>query len=156
MDSIFDDMLDMLNTPPVDNGMVFESLLKIGFLTGSMAFGTNRADSDYDIVYSVDDSSKVAELIKGFEKTNSDYFAGYFINIGDKQINLIPVHPHEYLPWYLATKAMTATLKQSGIQDPIRKYSVFMGIVSLFKGTVEQRSNLEAYNEVKKLIAEGF
>lgn len=133
---------------------MINKLLKVGFLTGSRAFGTNRDDSDYDIVYSVDDSQKINDIIGGMERSPSEYFSGYFIRADDgKQINLIPVHPHEYLPWYLATKAMTSTLKQSGIADPIRKYSVFMGIVSLFKGTVEQRGSLDEYAIVKKNIA---
>ncbi len=131
-------------------------LLKIGFLTGSRAFGTSREDSDYDVVYSIDDSQKITDILGDAKRSPSDYFAGYFVIDGDKQINLIPVHPHEYLPWYLATKAMTATLKQSGIIDPIRKYSVFMGIVSLFKGTVEQRGQLSAYASVKEEIAKNF
>ena len=131
-------------------------LLKIGFLTGSRAFGTNRVDSDYDVVYSIDDSQKIADILGDAKRSPSDYFAGYFVKDGDKQINLIPVHPHEYLPWYLATKAMTATLKQSGIVDPIRKHSVFMGIVSLFKGTVEQRGQLSAYASVKEEVAKNF
>ena len=131
-------------------------LLEVGFLTGSRAFGTNREDSDYDVVYSIEDSQKITDIIGDAKRSPSDYFAGYFEKDGDKQINLIPVHPHEYLPWYLATKAMTATLKQSGIVDPIRKYSVFMAIVSLFKGTVEQRGPLSAYASVKEEIAKSF
>jgi len=135
---------------------VLTKLLEVGFLTGSRAFGTNREDSDYDVVYSIEDSQKIADIIGDSEKISSDYFAGYFVKDGYKQINLIPVHPHEYLPWYLATKAMAATLKQSGIVDPIRKYSVFMGIVSLFKGTVEQRGKLSAYTSIKEEIAKRF
>jgi predicted nucleotidyltransferase len=131
-------------------------LLEIGFLTGSRAFGTSREDSDYDVVYSIEDSQKVADIIGDAERSPSGYFAGYFVKDGNKQINLIPVHTHEYLPWYLATKAMAVTLKQSGIVDPIRKYSVFMGIVSLFKGTVEQRGPLSAYASVKEEIANSF
>jgi len=129
-------------------------LLEVGFLTGSRAFKTFRWNSDFDIVYSIDDSYKIEEIIKGKEKHPSGYFAGYTINVDDRTINLIPVHPHEYLPWYLATKAMTVTLKQSGIVDPIKKYSVFMGIVSLYKGTVEQQGNLDAYDKVKERIRE--
>ena len=129
--------------------MMLDELLKIGFLTGSRAFGTARDDSDYDVVYSIEDSARIAEVIGSNETTQSDYFAGYYIHADGKQINLIPVHPHEFLPWYLATKAMTATLKSSGINDPIRKYAIFSGIVALYKGTVEQRSNLAAYAQIK-------
>lgn len=132
--------------------MMLDKLLEIGFLTGSQAFGTARENSDYDVVYSIEDSQEIGEIIKGLERKPSEYFSGYFVIDGDKQINLIPVHPHEYLPWFLATKAMTATLKQSGITDPIKKYSVFMGIVSLFKGTVEQHRRLSGYIELKERL----
>jgi len=132
--------------------MMLDKLLEIGFLTGSRAFGTNHDDSDYDIVYSVEDSQRINEVIEGLEKTPSDYFAGYYINTEGKHINLIPVHPHEFLPWYLATKAMTATLKTSGITDTINKYSVFMGIVSLYKGTVPKLHNLSAYINLKEML----
>lgn len=127
-------------------------LLEVGFLTGSRAFGTARPDSDFDIVYSIEQSPKISAIIEGIEKYPSDYFAGYYVNIDSQQVNLIPVHPHEYLPWYLATKAMTASLTISGIDNPIDKYSVFSGMVSLFKATTKKRANLAAYMEVEKWI----
>jgi hypothetical protein len=130
--------------------MIRDELLKTGFLTGSRAFGTNRDDSDYDIVYSVVDGAIIARLIEGRETTASDYFAGYYFRDDDSaQVNLIPVHPHEFLPWYLATRAMKETLKISGIDSPIKKYSVFMGIVSLYKGTVQEEGSVNNYNKVK-------
>jgi len=133
--------------------MIRDELLKIGFLTGSRAFGTNRNESDYDIVYSVVDSHIVARLIEGREKTPSDYFAGYyFYDTDGAQVNMIPVHPHEFLPWYLATRAMKETLKISGIDSPIKKYAVFMGIVSLYKGTVQEEGTVNNYNKVKHNI----
>jgi hypothetical protein len=130
--------------------MIRDELLKIGFLTGSRAFGTNREDSDYDIVYSVVDSCLISKVIEGRETTPSDYFAGYCFRDDDSAlINLIPVHPHEFLPWYLATRAMKETLKISGIDSPIKKYAVFMGIVSLYKGTVQEEGMVNNYNKVK-------
>lgn len=129
---------------------VLGKLLSYGFITGSVAFGTNRPDSDIDFVYAIDDSHYINEIIKDFPRTPSDYFAGYFINVNGEQINLIPVHPHEFLPWYLATKAIAETLKISGIVDPIKKYAVFQGIVCLFKGTVKECGSLSEYEKVKR------
>jgi len=131
---------------------ILSRLLDVGFLTGSRAFGTERDGSDYDICYSIDDSNFINVIIEGMERHPSDYFSGFFISCDGININLIPVHPHEYLCWYLATKAMKATLVISGIDNPIGKYSVFMGIVSLYKGTVKQRGNLSSYNKVKSYI----
>jgi predicted nucleotidyltransferase len=129
-----------------------EKLLLWGFLTGSQAFGTAREDSDIDIVYSIQDSDKIAEIIGSAEKTPSSYFAGYTIDDNGKQVNLIPVHPHEFLPWYLATKALTATLKDSGIIDPIKKHAVFQGIVCFFKATVSELGNINQYDKLKDRI----
>lgn len=131
---------------------MINKLLEIGFLTGSRAFGTNREDSDYDIVYSIEDSVQISDIITGLEQVPSKYFSGYYVKHEEKQINLVPVHPHDFLPWYLATKAMEATLIQSEIVDPIKKYAVFMGIVSLYKGTVEQRRTLSEYKKIKEKI----
>lgn len=125
---------------------ILKRLLEMGFLTGSRAFKTNREDSDYDIVYPVDYAPFINDILGNLERTPSEYFAGYFVKVDGKTINLIPVHPHEYLPWYLATLAMKETLKVSGIDNPIDKYSVFMGIVSLFKGTVKKLGTLKEYD----------
>lgn len=124
---------------------ILDKLLTIGFLTGSRAFGTARDDSDYDVVYPIQYANEVNGILGDIERTPSNYFAGYCVVSGDKVINLIPVHPHEFLPWVMATKAMTATLKESEIVDPIKKYAIFQGIVCLFKGTVAELGTLNAY-----------
>lgn len=133
---------------------MLKELLEVGFLTGSRAFRTHRNDSDYDIVFSIEDSDKIDAILSETERVQSDYFSGFVVMEGNKKINLIPVHPHDYLPWYLATQAMKTTLFKSGILDPIKKYSVFQAMVALFKGTVEQRRTLQSYSEIKDKIKE--
>ena len=141
------------NSDLFDN--VYNKLKEFSFLTGSRAFGTERPDSDFDMVYSVTFSEEIAKIIDEFEKEQSGYFAGYCIKIGEEVINLIPVHPHEFLPWYLATKAIKETLRISGLQEePIKKYSVFMAIVSAFKGTVSQLRTVSEYQKQIKEILE--
>lgn len=133
-------------------GNIVERLLDYGFITGSQAFGTAREDSDTDIVYPIYYSQQVAKIIEGHDIAKSDYFSGYYISVDGKQINLIPVHPHEFLPWYLATLAMRETLKISGIIDPIKKYAIFQGIVCLYKGMVEEKHDIKAYEIIAKTI----
>jgi hypothetical protein len=128
-----------------------DELLQVGFLTGSRAFGTNDERSDFDVVYLITDTGKIDDILTGYDRTPSCYFSGYYVKIDDGVVNLIPVHPCEYLPWYLATVAMTSTLKLSGINDTIKRHAVFMGMVSLFKATVGQISQNE-YNKLKKKI----
>lgn len=127
---------------------ILDRLLRIGFLTGSRAFGTSRSDSDWDIVYPIQYAGEISDIIKDMPKDPSNYFSGYCISDNGKVINLIPVHPHEFLPWVLATKAMTATLKESGIVDPIKKYAIFQGIVCLYKGMVNELGTLNEYSRL--------
>lgn len=124
---------------------ILRELLNIGFLTGSRAFGTATEKSDYDIFFSVTDWATIDRIIAGFDRTPSEYFTGFYIKVEDKTLNLIPLHPHEVLPWWLATKAMTATFINSGVVSPIKKYSIFMAIVCAFKGTVEEVITVDAY-----------
>ena len=134
---------------------ILKRLLCFSFLTGSRAFGTNRDDSDYDIVYPIYFEDSIKEIIKGRTTNQSNYFSGYTILVDGLLINLIPVHPHDFLPWYLATKAIKETLITSGLnENPTKKYSVFMGIVSLFKGTVEELKTVSKYRkQAFKIIA---
>ena len=134
---------------------VLPHLLTVGFLTGSRAFGTAKETSDWDIVYPIYDSEKIDDIIRGFHRTESNYFAGFYISNMNRQINLIPVHPHEFLPWFLATRAFCPTLQQSGISNTIDKYAVFQGMISLFKATVPKLGTLKAYMELNKGLLNG-
>lgn len=131
-------------------------LLAIGFLTGSRAFGTEKQGSDWDIVYSIQDSDKIEDILEGCPREPSEYNSGYKIKTSDgAEINLIPVHPHEFLPWYLTTKAMAATLKVSGITNPVKKYALFETIKGSFRGLVDQKGTLEAYDRLKDKVLSG-
>ena len=131
---------------------LMEKALEIGFLTGSQLYGTATEKSDYDVVFSIEDSDKIHELIHAYDKKQSDYFSGFFIKVDDIQINFIPVHPHDFLPWYLASRATAFTLTRSRITSAIKKYAIFSGMVALFKGTVEERGTLDNYKSVKEDI----
>jgi len=132
-----------------------DRLLEYGFITGSQAFGTARENSDIDVVYSIQDAHHINEILGSIERNPSNYFAGYWVIDNGKPINLIPVHPHDFLPWYLATKAISATLKDSGIVDPIKKYAVFQGIVCLFRGTIAELGSIQHYDKLKEWIIKG-
>jgi predicted nucleotidyltransferase len=111
------------------------ALLNIGFLTGSRAYGTAELFSDWDIVISIERLSQIEPLLEGMERHPSDYSNGFKIRLpAGTVINIIPVHPHAYLPWFLATKAVMATLRDSHITNPIQKYALFELLVGAFKG----------------------
>jgi predicted nucleotidyltransferase len=132
--------------------VVLKSLLEIGFLTGSQAFGTARIDSDYDIVYSVVDALKISIITGGYKSIQSDYNAGYTIQIEGKTINLIPVHPHEFLPWYLTTKAMKGMFEFYTFESKIKKYALFGVIKDALKGMVDELQTVDAYTDVNNYI----
>jgi len=134
---------------------ILDKLLSIGYLTGSRAFGTHRKDSDYDIVYPINKANEIQDIIKDYEMVDSNYFAGYVINVEGQDINLIPVHPAEFLPWVLATIAMTATYKHTGIIDSIKKYAIFMGMVSMFKGTLDMSMKIDNITSLNKWLKDG-
>lgn len=136
---------------------LLRDILDIGFLTGSRAFGTNRPNSDYDIIFSIDDTDKIESLISGHKRERSNYFTGFFIYDCDlnNNINLIPVHCHEYRAWVLATYSLKDTIKLSKIDNKIKIHSLFLALVSIFKGLIEEHKNIDKYKiENKDLIKE--
>lgn len=133
-----------------------DQLLQIGFLTGSRAFGGATDESDYDIVYCITDKTKVKNIIGDMPRTDSAYFQGYYITDENdkKRINVIPVSPSDYMPWFLATEAMKATFSLSGISNPIQKYALFQGLVAMYKGMGEKGSIDEVKLKIKNKIIE--
>lgn len=112
------------------------ALLQYGFLTGSRAFGGFRPDSDWDIAYLGIYRDEVNALLTGVTLVPSNYFSGSHLEIEGNSINIIPLHQVDFLPWYLATKAMKGTFSVAEIHDRTKKHAVFMGIVSLFKAVL--------------------
>jgi hypothetical protein len=108
-----------------------DQLLEIGFLTGSRAYGTEKKDSDFDIVINIKDLQMAYHRIGDKEVKESEYFGGFYFSEGDDKINVIPVHPNEYEPWYFTTKAMTAILEHA-VCSQEEKYAMFSGIKALF------------------------
>lgn len=84
------------------------------FITGSRRFGTNHKNSDLDICICIVDFDDVKNII--VNKYNSSYKKSDYNNgikfkykPNDVEINVIPLHPVDYVTWYHATKLMEAT-----------------------------------------------
>lgn len=131
--------------------MIINTLMDKTFLTGSRAFGTARPDSDYDLVVSIEHfqgiKNEIAEQVPAHAIHPSSYFAGEVLwwcdghvmpnSLGELSINLIPVHPESFKPWYLATLAMAATCKEAGFTNAVHKYAAFEAMVAAFKARSE-------------------
>ncbi len=126
-------------------------LLEIGFLTGSRAFGTATEDSDWDIVIQVQDRPIVDGILKGYEQVPSNYNSGFKVYLEFGVINIIPVHPHAFIPWYLTTVAMKNILQHFALNDPIKQHAVFGGLVCLLTSAIDQIGD---YDEVNQKIME--
>jgi hypothetical protein len=133
-------------------------LLQEGFLTGSRAFGTHSDKSDYDVAYSVSDSDKIKDWMTKHIIQSSEYFSGTKVQLMDgNEINLIPLHPHEFVPWIQATKAMKAIYKDyanfqgfgCGITKP-QVHSIFLGMVCQWKAVMPMRSDVKSYNHFNR------
>jgi len=148
----------MKTTKELMGNIIIMQILDMGFITGSHAYGTAKEGSDLDIVIQVQDKEKVRKLLIGSPSMrDSDYFAGFKAIVYDYCVNIIPVHPHEFLPWFLTTEAMKVTLVKSGITNKILYCSIFQGMVALFKATLPQLQNLEAYEKLNyRIIKEGY
>ena len=120
--------------PRLGKDVIRTEVLKYGTVTGSQAYGTARADSDFDIAVPIGCVSMVMKIIGDRETADSDYFAGFYFRDGDGVVvNIIPLHFHTYRAWILATKMMTVALKDIPYLSSTSKYAMFEGFVALFK-----------------------
>ena len=120
--------------PRLGKDVIRTEVLKYGTVTGSQAYGTARADSDFDIAVPIGCVSMVMKIIGDRETADSGYFAGFYFRDGDGVVvNIIPLHFHAYEAWVLATKMMTVALKDMPYLSSTSKYAMFEGFVALFK-----------------------
>ena len=122
-----------------------KELLKFCFLTGSKAFGTATEESDRDLCYSTTHSAKVGEILMGLHRHQSNYFGGFKVYVGGEELNLIPLHPHEFKCWWLATKAYTPIAHWCSSLPKHQRHAIFQGMVQSFKGILHHYSDLEMY-----------
>jgi hypothetical protein len=76
------------------------------FITGSRRFGTNKKESDLDVCVCIEDIDAIKSQVMDYR--NSIYNNG--IKFSDKskniEINVIPLHPVDYISWYHAANLM--------------------------------------------------
>lgn len=142
-----------------DGTALYNNLTRLGFISGSRAFGTERPRSDLDLVVSGFRREEAINLLKRAPRVTvypSTYFGGSkFVWLSSLEnqamcINLIPVHPSAFRAWYLATIAMASTCKAARFQDPEDKYGVFEAMVAAFKLTTHKQTTGELLNDHDK------
>lgn len=77
------------------------------FITGSRRFGTDNDKSDLDIV--VCNKYREEILTRTKNPKHSNYNNGFTFYYKNLTINIIPLHPLDYVCWFYAAKLMILT-----------------------------------------------
>lgn len=112
------------------------------FVTGSARFGTAISESDIDIcilvskrdvVYDRVKETRILGSCKG-EIEESDYNNGFKFYEEDKQYNIIPLHPRDYVSWYWAAKLMEVLPNKKYKQRPELHgiHETFIGFIKMY------------------------
>lgn len=94
------------------------------FLTGSFRFKRNYSSSDIDIAVIITDKVNISEdlRLRNIAIIDSKYNGGfkYQKTLNDRYVNIIPLHPVEFVCWYKAAKmidVITSDIKQMNRQE---------------------------------------
>lgn len=111
------------------------------FLTGSRRFKTSKPESDIDICIAIHKRhivyDRVKEANKGSEDfaiTDSDYNNGFKFTEDEKQYNIIPLHPRDYVSWYWAANLMESLPAKTSKTRPELHgiHETFIGMIKMY------------------------
>lgn len=110
--------------------------LEGAFLTGSRAFGTHSAPSDFDVCVDIGrfENIRSSLLRLGADLTPSSYNAGVVAELYGVKINLIPLHPHDMVCWFLATEAVQRIVEIPAAHERLRSRSIKHGLFEVLRG----------------------
>jgi predicted nucleotidyltransferase len=115
------------------------------FITGSRRFGTNNKDSDLDVCVCIDSIDVIKSKISSY--IESDYNRGIkFFDKFNLQINVIPLHPVDYVTWYHAANLMDLipNKKSKSRMELHGLYQTFIGLMKSY--FVNENINIDNYN----------
>ena len=104
----------MNKIPALTDKPAFE---QIHFVTGSVAFGCAKKSSDLDIAFLDVDREKVLSNPRIQAIQPSKYNSGVKYLSGETTINLIFLHPTDFIAWYLATEQISEEVLNEEIPD---------------------------------------
>jgi len=115
------------------------------FITGSRRFKTNRDNSDLDVCICIDSIDEIKNRIKNNQIVSSNdlemgssgkikysqYNNGIKFKYMGLEINVIPLHPVDYICWFHAAKLMDVTpLKKGKTRSEIHGiYQTYCGLM---------------------------
>jgi len=77
------------------------------FITGSRRFGTCKQESDIDVCILINKRQELFD--KAVEPKLSNYNNGFKTNVNGREVNIIPLHPLDFVAWFYAAKLMCET-----------------------------------------------
>lgn len=101
----------------------FKTEAKQAFLTGSVRFGCATNDSDLDIAFPINLRECALEWAKQQGGTEaSKYNLGVKVQVGAITVNLVFLHPVDYVAWYKAAQMLEASaiFKRGDLSRPLR------------------------------------
>lgn len=130
------------------------------FITGSHRFGVLTKTSDLDIVVCIEDKG-IEDVIKREISESleySNYNNGYKFTMRNNDgtiiaINIIPLHPLNYVTWYHAANLLSIMPNVSEMTKESKHglHEVLCGLVKMqFRGIVVNSKNYESYCKSKE------
>lgn len=128
----------------------FKTEANQAFLTGSVRFGCATNDSDLDIAFPINLREVALEWAKqqgGMEA--SKYNLGVKVQVGAITVNLIFLHPVDYVAWYKAAQMLEASgiFNRGIIPRPLRHgiHEALCASAKMATPELLNISNYEAY-----------
>lgn len=139
------------------------------FITGSRRFGTHKQDSDLDVCVCIDNINCIINRVRNSTAVldnkhemgwsgklmYSQYNNGFKFNYQNKynvfKINVIPLHPVDYVCWFHATKLMVITpLKKDKTRSEIHgMFEIYCGLMKnqFANENINIKNHLDYINE---------
>lgn len=137
------------------------------FLTGSRAFGWASSDSDWDVCILVGNRGEAEKIIKanlidiidrkGPSFKQSDYNSGFKGVTKYGEINVIPLHPLDFVCWWLATQQTKKLGMIPGVKERLAsrelKLAAFEQQKSFYKSLISYEGEEKTMAKFDNILA---